>query len=50
MKSIKKHWLVTKMFTELLDIEQELVYNLAFNLACYLPETVIKKIEEKLGS
>jgi DtxR family transcriptional regulator, Mn-dependent transcriptional regulator len=46
--SLKKHELLTKLFTNFLEIEQKLAYEVAFNIAGYFPENVIKKIEEKI--
>ena len=48
LNSLRKHELLTKLFTDLLDVEQNLAYDVAFNVACYFPETIIKKIEKKL--
>jgi DtxR family Mn-dependent transcriptional regulator len=48
LNSLKKHELLTKLFTNFLEIEQSLAYEVAFNIAGYFPETIIKKIEEKI--
>jgi DtxR family Mn-dependent transcriptional regulator len=48
LNSLKKHELLTKLFTDLLDVEQSIAYEVTFNIACYFPEKLIKKIEEKL--
>jgi DtxR family transcriptional regulator, manganese transport regulator len=46
--ALKKHKLLTRMFTEILDVPPNLADIVAFDIEYYIPDCVIKKIEHKL--
>lgn len=48
LKAVKKHNLLTRMFTDILGVQSDLAYNVAFNIAYYIPDEVALKVEKKL--
>jgi DtxR family Mn-dependent transcriptional regulator len=47
-KAIKKHKLLTRLFTEVLGVQPNLADRVAFNIEYHIPDCIIKKIENKL--
>jgi len=48
LRAIRKHQLLTRLLTDILDVEPTLTYDVAFNIAYYIPDSIIKKIEKTL--
>jgi DtxR family Mn-dependent transcriptional regulator len=48
LKAVRKHNLLTLMFTNLLGVQSNLAYRVASNIAYYIPDEVITKVEKKL--
>lgn len=48
VRAARKHKVLTRLLTDMLDVEPTLAYAVAFNLAYYIPDNVIKKIEKRL--
>jgi len=48
LRAIRKHRLLTKLLTAILDVEPTLAYGVAFNIAYYIPDSIIEKIEKTL--
>lgn len=48
LDAIRKHQLLERLLTEILHVEQTLAHEVAFNIGYYIPDSVIKKIEEAL--
>ena len=48
LDAIRKHRLLERQLTEILNVEQTLAYEVAFNIGYYIPDGVIEKIEEAL--
>jgi DtxR family Mn-dependent transcriptional regulator len=46
--AVRKHRLLTRLLTDLLDVEPALAYSVASNIAYYIPDSVLQKITEKL--
>ena len=48
LRAVRKHRLLTRLLTDILDVEPTLAYDVAFNIAYYIPDNIIKKIEKTL--
>ena len=48
LKAVNKHRLLTRMFTDLLGVQSDLAYSIAFNIAYYIPDEVVSQVEKKL--
>lgn len=47
-RAAKRHRLLTRLFTELLDVQPTLANRVAFSIEYYIPDNMIKKIEKIL--
>jgi Mn-dependent DtxR family transcriptional regulator len=48
LRVIRKHQLLTRLLTDVLDVEPTLAYEIASNIGYYIPDSAIEKIEEAL--
>lgn len=46
--AIRKHRLLERLLTDILHVEQTLAYEVAFNIGCYIPDSIVERIEEAL--